>query len=73
VVARKIIALASDKGYVMKTKNKNTSRLSKDQSKVSIEKDRRQAFWRRIRLQLAAIFLVIVFLASECATILPME
>jgi hypothetical protein len=57
----------------MKTKNKNTSRLSKDQSKVSIEKDRRQAFWRRIRLQLAAIFLVIVFLASECATILPME
>jgi hypothetical protein len=31
------------------------------------------SFWRRITMQLAAIFLIIIFLASECATLLPME
>ena len=57
----------------MKIKSKSISLSTKDQSKSNVENDRRRAFWRRIRLQLVAIFLVIVFLASECATLLPME
>ncbi len=57
----------------MKIKNNGTSLSTKDQSKINSENDRRRKDWRQIRLQLAAIFLVIVFLASECATLLPME
>ena len=40
----------------MKHKNKNDS-----------SKDRPSKNWRLIMLRLAAIFLIIVFLASECA------
>jgi hypothetical protein len=54
----------------MKSKIKSTSLSTQNQGKVN---DRRQAFWRRTIMQLAAIFLIIVFLASECATILPVE
>jgi hypothetical protein len=57
----------------MKIKSKSASLSTKDQSKINIENDRRRKGWRQIRLQLAAIFLVIVFLASECATLLPVE
>ena len=57
----------------MKIKSNSTSLSTKEQSKINSENDRRRKGWRQIRLQLAAIFLVIVFLASECATLLPME
>ena len=58
----------------MKIKSKDASSSTKDQSKIIIESNvHRQKNWRQIRMQLAAIFLVIVFLASECATLLPME
>jgi hypothetical protein len=57
----------------MKNKSKSAPLSTKDQGKINIENDRRRKAWRQIRLQLAAIFLVIVFLASECATILPVE
>jgi hypothetical protein len=57
----------------MKIKSKDASSSTKDQSKIIIESAPRQKNWRQIRMQLAAIFLVIVFLASECATLLPME
>jgi len=57
----------------MKIKSKSTLRSSKDQSNINIENDHRRKGWRQVRLQLAAIFLVIVFLASECATLLPVE
>ena len=57
----------------MKNKSKSASLSTKDQSKINTENDHRRKGWRQIRLQLAAIFLVIVFLASECATILPVE
>jgi len=45
----------------------------KNKSKFNIGNGRRPMPWRRIGLRLAAIFLVIVFLASECATLLPVE
>ncbi len=57
----------------MKINNESASSSIKDQSKNNSKKDRRQKTWRRIRLQLAAIFLVIVFLASECATVISAE
>jgi hypothetical protein len=57
----------------MKNISKSASLPTKDQSKVNSKKDRHQKTWRQIKLQLAAVFLVIVFLASECATLLPVE
>jgi len=57
----------------MKIKSNSTSLSTKDQSKINSENDRRRKGWRQIGLQLAAIFLIIVFLASECATLLPLE
>jgi len=57
----------------MKIKSKGAPLSIKDQSKTNSEKDRQQKNWRQIRLQLAAFFLVIVFLASECAALLPVE
>jgi hypothetical protein len=57
----------------MKTRRKGTSVPVRDQNKRNKEKDDHQSFWRRFRLQLAAIFLAIVFLASEYATLLPVE
>jgi hypothetical protein len=57
----------------MKIKSKSISSPVKDQSKTNIEPNVHRKKWKRIRIQLAAIFLVIVFLASECAALLPME
>jgi hypothetical protein len=59
----------SDKGCVMKNKSKSASLSTKDQNKLNNENNR----LRRVGIRLAAIFLVIVFLASECATLLPMD
>lgn len=57
----------------MKIKSNDASSSAKDQSKINIESNVHRKNWRQIRMQLAAIFLVIVFLASECATLLPIE
>jgi cell division septal protein FtsQ len=57
----------------MKLKNTNTLVSAKAQSKTNSENDSRRKARRKIWLRLAAIFLVIVFLASECATLLPVE
>jgi hypothetical protein len=61
------------RGNIMKNKSKSASLSTRKQDTVYSGKDHRQSFWRRITMQLVAIFLVIVFLASECATILPIE
>jgi len=57
----------------MKNKTKRVLSATKDQGMKSVKNDRRQINWRLIGLRLAAIFLVIVFLASECSTLLPLE
>jgi hypothetical protein len=57
----------------MKLQSKNTSLSAKAPSKINSENDHQQVFWRRIGLRLAAIFLIIVFLASECAALFPVE
>jgi hypothetical protein len=57
----------------MKPKSKNTSFPAKAQTKLNDENARRQAFWQRVGLRLAAVFLVIVLLASECSALLPVE
>ncbi|MCX6053755.1 MAG: hypothetical protein NTZ74_02345 [Chloroflexi bacterium] len=57
----------------MKLKNKSASLPAKTQSKLDSGDSRQLAFWRRIGLRLAAVFLIIVFLASECAALLPVE
>jgi hypothetical protein len=57
----------------MKNTSKSASLPTKDQSKVNSQNGSRQKTWRQIRLQLVAVFLVIVFLASECAALLPVE
>jgi hypothetical protein len=45
----------------------------KPKNKATSEDDRRRETRRQIWLRLAAIFLIIIFLASECATLLPVE
>jgi hypothetical protein len=60
-----------NKGICMKPKNGYGSITVKAQGKVSNEEDGRRNRLRVIGVRLAAIFLVIVFLASECAAILP--
>lgn len=45
----------------------------KPKNNITGEDDRRRESRRQIWLRLVAIFLVIVFLASECATLLPIE
>jgi hypothetical protein len=57
----------------MKIKRKGASLSTKNQGVINVEDDRRRKGWRQFRLQIAAVFLIIVFLASECATILPVE
>jgi hypothetical protein len=57
----------------MKIKNKAAQLPSKSQSKNDDNNDRRADTRKRIWLQVGAVFLIIVFLASECATILPTE
>lgn len=58
----------------MKLKSTNASVSVKAQRKINndaadIQRKARRQLW----LRLAAIFLVIVFLASECATLIPVE
>jgi hypothetical protein len=55
----------------MRPKNVNGTTIAKAQNKVNNEEDGRRNRLGIIGVRLAAIFLVIVFLASECAAILP--
>ena len=57
----------------MKPKTKRTSMTDKAQSTIYGENDLKWKTWQRIGLQLSAVFLIIVFLASECAVLLPVE
>ncbi len=57
----------------MKPKGKVVPSSTKDRSQTHSEDDRRRVSRRQIWMRIAAIFLVIVFLASECAILLPME
>jgi hypothetical protein len=42
-------------------------------NKNSYVPERRPITWRQVALRLAAIILLIVFLAGECATLLPVD
>jgi len=68
-----MIVSGLEKGSYMKNKKKSDSIAARDQGRIGVEHERKWKGWRQIRLQLAAIFLIIVFLASECATLLPVE
>ena len=57
----------------MKLKNTKVFVSAKAQSKTNRDNDSRRKGRRQIWLRLAAIFLAIVFLAAECATLLPLE
>ena len=57
----------------MKLNNKSISSAAKAECKTRGENDRKRKGWRQIWLRLAAIFLIIIFLAAECATLLPVE
>jgi hypothetical protein len=60
------------KGHEMKSKNKPVPLRQQAQNETKA-KDERQKVWRSVGLRLAAILLIIVFLASECASLLPGE
>ena len=57
----------------MKLKNTGASFPAQAQDKIDAENARRQKAWQLIGLRLAAIFLVIVLLASECAALIPAQ
>jgi hypothetical protein len=54
----------------MKPKSKNTQLPTKDLIKNN-NSDFRRTDWRKIGLRVAAVCLIIVFLAGECAVLLP--
>ena len=55
----------------MKAKRKTAPTLTQSQNKEAEEKNRRLKVHRQIWMRVAAIFLIVVFLASECATLMP--
>jgi len=55
----------------MKPNSKNASLSTKVPIKANSENNRPPKEWRKIGLRLAAIFMIIAFLASECAALLP--
>jgi hypothetical protein len=61
-----------EEGGKMKPKGKGMPSDRKPRNQTQNENERREAR-RRAWLRIAAILLVIVFLASECATLLPIE
>jgi hypothetical protein len=61
------------KGLDMKLKNKTAPVSQKFQGKDNSTENRRTEAWRRILSRLVAVFLIIVFLAGECAMLLPGE
>jgi len=57
----------------MKPKNTNISTIAKTQTKSTEENDHRRKTIQLWGVRVAAVFLIIVFLASECAALLPVE
>jgi hypothetical protein len=55
----------------MKSKSKSTQLPTKDLIKKKDESEIHQKGWRKTGLRVAAVCLIIVFLASECAALLP--
>ena len=55
----------------MKPKSKSTPLATKDLVNANDEKEIHGKDWRKIGLRVAAVCLIIVFLASECAALLP--
>ncbi len=56
----------------MKINNyKVASSLAKHQSKLTGKNERQGEAHRRIWLRVAAVILIVVFLASECASLIP--
>jgi hypothetical protein len=62
----------SNQGDKMKPKGKDGSSDKKPRNQAQVENERREAR-RRFWLRVAAILLIVVFLASECSTWLPIE
>ena len=56
----------------MKPKGKDMFSDKKPRNQIQVENERREAR-RRFWLRVAAILLILVFLASECSTLLPIE
>jgi hypothetical protein len=58
----------------MKPKSKNIPIATKVLIKTkNSENENWRAAWRKIGLRLAAVLLIIVFLAGECAALIPLE
>ena len=55
----------------MKPKSKSTPLATKDLIKANDEKKIHGKDWRKIGLRVAGVCLIIIFLASECAALLP--
>ena len=59
--------------FAMKPRLKPKASPTKPRNKVSREPDQPAETRRRVWLWLVAVFLAVTFLASECATLLPVE
>jgi hypothetical protein len=57
----------------MKSKSKIAPLSQKAQSTKNGKDERRVAAWRGIALRVAVVFLIVVFLAGECAVLLPIQ
>jgi hypothetical protein len=57
----------------MKGSNDKLKLSARGQRSITNNNDFHRKNRRKVWLRLAAIFLIIVFLASECATLLPLE
>jgi hypothetical protein len=57
----------------MKGSNDKFQFSARGQRSITNNNDLHRKSRRKVWLRLAAIFLIIVFLASECATLLPMK
>ena len=57
----------------MRLKNTAASLNAKTPGRINSQNDNRRRARHQIWLRLAAIFMVVIFLASECATLLPLE
>ena len=57
----------------MKNNDRSASSPEIDRNKTNIESDIHRKNWRQIRIQLAVIFLIIIFLAGECAALIPLN
>ncbi|MCX6078251.1 MAG: hypothetical protein NTW32_01845 [Chloroflexi bacterium] len=57
----------------MKLKSKRAAMPVNAQSQIKSEAEPNFKTWRQTGLRLVAVFLIIVFLASECAALMPVQ